>query len=350
MGPFKSKRRSRQALRVQDERRGRHQKSLLVNGLCELHNSVPFASPPPIRLVWVKSFSNLFLGPAGWSYPDWAGPVYPRRPGAGFDDLRFLARWVSFAEVNASFYAPLPAGTGTSWHRRLSTQPKFAFSVKVWDRLTHAEEARVGRAELEAWARPACELCDCGRLLALLAQFPGHFRDGPKNRRHVLALRDRLDFLRVPLAVEVRHADFGTEAATAWFRAEGISRVQVDLPASAEHLGPDLEPTSLFRYLRFHGRNRAAWWSREAGRDARYDYLYSRAEVEGWVRRLRAQDDARARTLVVANNHFQGKALALVAELAAAWSGGRVSVPESLRGRYPSLDAIAAADPDTLFP
>jgi uncharacterized protein YecE (DUF72 family) len=43
------------------------------------------------------------VGPAGWSYPDWEGRVYPRPRPAGFHPLAFIARYVDCVEVNSSF-------------------------------------------------------------------------------------------------------------------------------------------------------------------------------------------------------------------------------------------------------
>ena len=49
------------------------------------------------------------IGPAGWSYPDWEGVVYPRRKPKDFHPLRHLARYFDCVEINSSFYgAPVP--------------------------------------------------------------------------------------------------------------------------------------------------------------------------------------------------------------------------------------------------
>ncbi len=293
--------------------------------------------------------SSIRLGPAGWSYPDWKGPVYPRRSASHFDDLRFLSQFVDFVEVNSTFYAALPPGTGIAWDLRLRSAPKFQFAVKAWQRLTHGTGGPATRNEIDTWSRLPLELRDAGRLLAVLAQYPGSFRDCLASRSAVLHLRDRLRFLEVPLAVEVRHAEFGSDIASEWFEREELCRVQVDLPPSAAHLSPVVEPTNPLRYVRLHGRNAEAWWKAHVGRDARYDYLYGRPEVSEWAERIRAHSTPGTLTLVVANNHFQGKAMALVAELAAALSGERVSVIESLCDRYPQLLEIALPPSGSLF-
>ena len=53
-------------------------------------------------------------GPAGWEYADWAGIVYPRPEGRGFDRLRWLARFFRTVEVNATFYRVQPRSAGES--------------------------------------------------------------------------------------------------------------------------------------------------------------------------------------------------------------------------------------------
>ena len=49
----------------------------------------------------------LRVGPAGWSYPDWAGYVYPSRRPKGFHEAAYLAEFFDTIEINTSFYQPL---------------------------------------------------------------------------------------------------------------------------------------------------------------------------------------------------------------------------------------------------
>ena len=75
---------------------------------------------------------KLFIGPAGWDYPDWQGVVYP--PGLkGGDRLTFLATLFSAVEINVTFYRPIqwrlrPALAGRRWQE----SPDFRFTAKVW--------------------------------------------------------------------------------------------------------------------------------------------------------------------------------------------------------------------------
>src|SRR5215467_529738 len=49
----------------------------------------------------------LRIGPAGWSYPDWAGYVYPSRRPRGFHEAAYLSEFFDTIEINTSFYQPL---------------------------------------------------------------------------------------------------------------------------------------------------------------------------------------------------------------------------------------------------
>ena len=60
----------------------------------------------------------IHIGPAGWSYKDWEGVVYPQKPGKNFDPLEYLARFFDTIEINSSFYRPPTTTTTESWARR----------------------------------------------------------------------------------------------------------------------------------------------------------------------------------------------------------------------------------------
>src|SRR5919109_731050 len=77
------------------------------------------------------------IGPAGWSYPDWEGQVYPKPKPRGFDPLAYLAQYFDTIEINSTFYR-IPAATMTrSWATRVSDHPTFRFTGKLWQGCTH---------------------------------------------------------------------------------------------------------------------------------------------------------------------------------------------------------------------
>ena len=43
--------------------------------------------------------STIYIGPAGWSYKDWYGNVYPNKPGKEFKELDYLATFLNTVEI-----------------------------------------------------------------------------------------------------------------------------------------------------------------------------------------------------------------------------------------------------------
>jgi uncharacterized protein YecE (DUF72 family) len=121
----------------------------------------------------------------------------------------------------------------------------------------------------------------------------------------------------------------------------------------SEFAGPDpgLSRAPGIEYVRLHGRNRQAWFDRDAGRDATYDWLYDEGQVTGIAARIAAVVAAAEATtaMVSANNHFRGKALVLALELAAWASGEQVDVPQSMVDAYPQLARVARRAQGGLF-
>ncbi|HET6893625.1 MAG TPA: DUF72 domain-containing protein, partial [Pyrinomonadaceae bacterium] len=77
------------------------------------------------------------IGPAGFSYKDWEGVVYPQKAGAKFDPLEYLARFFDTIEINSSFYRPPAPSTTKSWAKRVADNPDFTFTAKLHRVFTH---------------------------------------------------------------------------------------------------------------------------------------------------------------------------------------------------------------------
>lgn len=289
------------------------------------------------------SAGSVLVGTAGWSYADWKGRVYPEPRPRGFDELRYLAGFLDFLEVNSTFYRVPTARTVEGWARRTASLPRFTFTAKVHQAFTHGEDAEGGPAAAREFLDALRPLEEAGRLAALLLQFPWSFRDGPAARRRLARL---CEFFRGrPLVVEVRHATFGTPEAEAFLAALGAGIASVDMPAAATNLPPRERAPGPVGYVRLHGRNAQAWFDPGAGRDRRYDYLYSAAEIDAVAARVRRIAAAAPATFVVTNNHFRGQGPANSFMLMARLLGRPVPVPPDLLREFPLLAADAAATP-----
>jgi uncharacterized protein YecE (DUF72 family) len=85
-----------------------------------------------------------------------------------------------------------------------------------------------------------------------------------------------------------------------------------------------------------HGRNYRDWFRKNAGRDARYDYLYTADELRPWVRRTKqvAAHESADAVDVVFNNHYRGKAVVNAVQFRKLLEGRRVEAPPELVDAY----------------
>jgi uncharacterized protein YecE (DUF72 family) len=123
----------------------------------------------------------------------------------------------------------------------------------------------------------------------------------------------------------------------------GVGFVNIDLPSSRTNPPPTEFATTETGYVRLHGRNSAAWFAKDAGRDSKYDYRYTKPEVEEWVRRVETIRGKTQVTYVVANNHFRGQAPANALEIMARIADRPVKVPKPLIDEYPDLEDLGEA-------
>jgi len=287
------------------------------------------------------------FGPAGWDYPDWAGIVYPDPVPRGFDRLGFLARYFATVEVNATFYRPFPAEVAARWCERVAGTEAFRFGAKVWRRFTHEREP-YGREEVEKARGALDELERQGRLGAALLQFPWSFRRDEATEEWLRGLFRA--FGGLPLVLEVRHASWDEPEVLLELAAAGVGIVNVDQPHLRNTLRPRARVTAPVAYVRVHGRNFKDWFRKDAGRDARYDYLYSARELTPWAERIRemARSPLAPEVYVVTNNHFRGQAVANAGMLESLVAGRPVELPPGVVERYGEAlggRAVAAEPP-----
>jgi uncharacterized protein YecE (DUF72 family) len=288
------------------------------------------------------------IGVAGWDYPDWVGPVYPEGSSRRMDRLAFISRYVDIVEINSTFYRPVPPRVAESWLRRTaSREARFTFSAKAHRSWSH-EEAFDPGSDLAPTLEGLRPLRDGGRLSALLLQFPQSFRHDSHSRDRLQRLAEPLEGW--PLVVEVRHAGWQEEEAESWFDRLGFAWCVVDQPRVGRSTARSVpRVTGSPAYLRLHGRNRANWFREGAGRDARYDYLYTDAEVADLAVTARRMAEKAEELIVVQNNHFRGQALVNALQMKHLLQGGRPPAPETLAEAFPGLASTVAVERSRLF-
>ena len=293
---------------------------------------------------------RIYVGTAGWSYKDWEGIVYPAQIKKSQHPVEYLARYVDVIEINTSFYGHIKPEWGKLWCRKArAVNPEFLFTAKLNKAFTHSPIAVVestssetihATPEDERLAREGLESIALEDMLgAVLAQFPISFKNTNANRDYLDVVIDK--FKQFPLVVEVRHNSWTNEGTLRYFTDKGVAFCNIDQPRLGKAVGPTEHVTAPLAYVRLHGRNYEQWFDSDSRND-RYNYLYTRPELEGWKTRIDAIAGKAKKTFVVANNHFEGKAAVNALQLKHMLTGRAVEVPDTLLKKYWELGEIAA--------
>jgi uncharacterized protein YecE (DUF72 family) len=303
-----------------------------------------------VRKAAKQEPGRVLVGPAGWSYADWAGIVYPAKRPRDFHEAAYLSEYFDTIEINTSFYQPLRPAVCWQWLERVAGNPRFLFTAKMWQRFTH--ETGATSADEKAVREGFDLLVGAEKLGAVLLQFPFSFHNIPENRDYLQKLVER--FREYPLAVEVRHATWNDKRFYEMLHASGVGFCNIDQPLIGKSIKPSEKATALVGYVRLHGRRYDTWFSDDptVPADERYNYLYTDEELGPWAERIQKVRARATTTFVITNNHFQGKAIVNALQLIRLLTGNKVKVPEPLRHHYPQLDAISdkPAQEPTLFP
>src|SRR5688572_1404807 len=289
----------------------------------------------------MKASQNIRIGPAGWSYKDWNGIVYPPSPGSDFDPLAYLAQFFNTIEINSSFYRSPAEKIAKSWAARVAQNPAFRFTAKLNKVFTHSR-GKAATSDEKEFRLGIDPLSEAGKLGAILIQFPWSFKNEMEDRQYLIKLLQR--FKDYPLVVELRHATWNTPTIYQTLEDLGVGFCNIDQPLFSKSIKPSATSTSRVGYVRLHGRNYQNWFREEAGVEERYDYLYSPEELDPWVDRIKEVAKQTKETYVVTNNHFRGQAVTNALEVMALIEEEPIPGPAQLLETYPHLSESIIPD------
>ena len=291
--------------------------------------------------------AKLFVGPSGWSYPDWEGIVYPKPAPRGFHPLAYLANFFPAVEVNTSFYRPPTPRMTAAWVQRVERIERFLFAFKLFQRFTH-HRTPYGPDEVQAFREGLRPVVEAGRLGCVLAQFPWSFRCDAASLDWLARLAG--DFAEYPLVAEVRHDSWDHEEVRGRFRQMHVGWCNIDQPRLAHCLGPTSHVTGDIAYVRLHGRRHETWFADGVPAFERYNYLYAPEALQEWAGRVRELSERASRVFVFTNNHYAGQGPANAIELRMLLEGGPVPAPAVLRGHFAALAGATTVPGDVGHP
>jgi uncharacterized protein YecE (DUF72 family) len=275
------------------------------------------------------------VGPAGWSYEDWKGIVYPPDMPRGLHPLTYLAQFFDTVEVNSTFYRPATWKHTASWLEKAADNPRFMFALKLWQRFTHDRESWPSESETRQVTEGLAPLADAGKIGAVLIQFPWSFKRTPENREWLARVIET--FSAYPLALEIRHASWNRPEVYDGLAERRVAFCNIDQPMFRGSMAPSARVTARVGYVRLHGRNHDNWFREDAESHERYDYLYSPEELKPWIDKIERIRLQAPEVYVITNNHYRGQAVVNAFEIEAGLGKKGIAVPPSLVEAYPRL-------------
>jgi uncharacterized protein YecE (DUF72 family) len=295
---------------------------------------------------------DIKIGTSGYSYSGappkgWYGAFYPEKKSKGFDELKYYAQIFNTCEINNTFYRPPSPAVAKAWADK--TPDDFSFAVKLWQKFTHP--MKISRHKSDDEWEPASQndfdefragilpLAEAGKLGALLLQYPAGFHFSAENLGKIEStLRWFYDY---PKVVEVRHESWSEKNAElkALLSENRASGVLIDEPKFATSIRQPAEAIGEIFYFRAHGRNAKAWWHPKESWE-RYDYLYSREEIQKHAERIKtaAATPGVKKAFAFYNNHARANAPANAIMLSQEL-GVRLKTmpPEGMVTKFPDL-------------
>ncbi|MFC2091865.1 DUF72 domain-containing protein, partial [Elusimicrobiota bacterium] len=244
-------------------------------------------------------------------FPDWKGTVYPRH----ISKDRFLNYYendldFNTVELNFTYYAIPSPDTMISLTKK--TSDKFEFVIKLYKGVTHDPfDYRLDKKPDNYKVKEYCEyfnnsiryIRDTGKLPALLLQFPVFFYPSHENTDYILNLKELLK--HDPIIIEFRNSAWLKKNIFKLLKENNIGYCSVDEPELPRLMPFVNEVTSDIAYMRFHGRNKN-WFN--APVSVRYDYLYSKKELENFLPEIKKMDSSAEKTFIFFNNCHSGSA------------------------------------------
>lgn len=246
------------------------------------------------------------LGTSGYSFQSWKGNVYPATIKSTEMFSYYLHRFgFNTVEINYTYYHLPSARTMASYAKK--SPDDFDFTVKLFGGITHgpwraSSPCGVDSGLCAQFVEGVKPLLESGKLGCVLAQFPSTLSRSPASKRFVFTLAEALD--RLPLVCEFRNRGWASKEIEQEFRQAGIGFCAVDEPQVGVLMPLAPVVTSDIAYLRLHGRNRK--WFQDPSQ--RYDYLYSREELEEMLPTVRAMASGSMTTYIAFNNCHAGAA------------------------------------------
>lgn len=273
---------------------------------------------------------GVYIGTSGYYYDDWIGIFNPPRVTKAKlaslseqerhdqDRLRFYQKYFSFVEINATFYREPMLEHFLDIEKRSSESMRYA--VKVHKEISHSRTNDAGAAKelMKKHIYAVSPLIETGRFTSFLIQLEDHVYRSREKLDYLLAVASEAVKMRVGVHIEFRHISWHDANVLQALKNSGVGICNTEIPPLPHAFPLKAYATTDKGYIRYSGRNPAAWYpetkpgsAREklAARNARYNYEYSDEELQSRVEGQCTLLKKTTGVTIAFNNHFQGKAI-----------------------------------------
>ena len=295
-----------------------------------------------------RTKSRALVGTCSWTDPTllesgWYPPEVAKKPD---ERLRYYSERFPLVENDASYYAIPAPEQAKLWVER--TPDDFTMNFKAFGTITThpTDPKRLPKELRESLPKEAAAkrrvypkdlsadtieeiyrrfwiglepLRKAGKLGAILLQYPDWFPIGSKNKDEILRARELLpdDTLAVEFRNRTWMEDRNQKETLSFLRGHGLAYVSVDEPQGfPSSIPPVAEVTAPLAIVRFHGRNAENWKKPGLTAAERFDYLYSKRELAGWMPKIERLTEEADEVHLLMNNCYGDKAVRNAADLA----------------------------------
>lgn len=148
------------------------------------------------------------IGCPMWTHPQWQHSFFAPQT-ANKQHLHYYAQFYTSVEGNSTFYALPKIETVQQWAD--CTQSDFKFCFKLPQQITHQQQLKNSQFEIDAFLSLLQPIMTRNKLAAIQIQLPPYFSANQLNDLNCVLAQYAS---QIPLAVEVRHADFFNKGET----------------------------------------------------------------------------------------------------------------------------------------
>jgi len=262
---------------------------------------------------------GFYIGTSGYYYDDWGGRFYPpRKEESERDRLQYYQKYFSFVEINTTFYREPVLQLFLDIEKR--SKPNMMYSVKVFKDISHSRERNPAKGQdlMEKQVTAAAPLIESGRFYSFLIQLEDHVQRKQATLDYLLAVSDIAIRRHADVHIEFRHGSWHQQHVLQSLKDAGVGLCNTEIPPVAHAFPLKAYATSEKGYTRYSGRNIENWYPQQKAespkgrleqRNARYNYLYSEAEIKERVGGLYALHNKTNTVAVAFNNHYLASAV-----------------------------------------